>query len=465
MEISLREWLIVLGMVAIVLIAIDGLRRFRGQRERNPLRVKIDKNVAHLPETNEEEVYRSELPNGGARVRQADPQTFASALERLKGIKGKPKAKREHKEPSVSAKGLAGLEVHVDPLLDHPAEVAAPVTRVTHASSSTVSPTGSAEASVQPSVEVSSNAGVAHSHIQYKHFQPLEAKSAPTTQPASTEHQRVEIEADSTSKMQLDSTVDAVQPVMPQEQAPLKQEQQQSAAEVDPWDRPITELMEVEEPLLSSEKLRAEEQLAEEKAQQAAQSEVVVEESVIPTGEGARVVPMRNDPLAELKRQARIRVMDAGVYSTPADEYIVISVSANDPRGFNGEQLLQVVFACGMRFGERSVFHRHELGVSKGPVQFSMANMTEPGSFDLDRIEQLQTPGVTFFMSLPGANDLMNAFECMVATAQCVAKNLSGELKDENHSVMRPQTIEHCRQRIREYERRRLATQHRRQHM
>ncbi|MEP3563426.1 MAG: cell division protein ZipA, partial [Marinobacter sp.] len=34
-----------------------------------------------------------------------------------------------------------------------------------------------------------------------------------------------------------------------------------------------------------------------------------------------------------------------------------------------------------------------------------------------------------------------------------VVRNMGGELKDERRSVMTPQTIEHCRQRIREFER------------
>ena len=43
----------------------------------------------------------------------------------------------------------------------------------------------------------------------------------------------------------------------------------------------------------------------------------------------------------------------------------------------------------------------------------------------------------------------------MLETAQTVVRNLGGELKDERRSVMTAQTIEHCRQRIREYERKR----------
>jgi len=36
-------------------------------------------------------------------------------------------------------------------------------------------------------------------------------------------------------------------------------------------------------------------------------------------------------------------------------------------------------------------------------------------------------------------------------------RNLGGELRDEHRSVMTSQTIEHCRQRIREFERKRRS--------
>jgi cell division protein ZipA len=40
----------------------------------------------------------------------------------------------------------------------------------------------------------------------------------------------------------------------------------------------------------------------------------------------------------------------------------------------------------------------------------------------------------------------------MLATARAIAMKLHGELRDENRSVMMGQTIEHCRQRIRDFD-------------
>ena len=110
-----------------------------------------------------------------------------------------------------------------------------------------------------------------------------------------------------------------------------------------------------------------------------------------------------------------------------------------------------------MVHGDMDIFHRFEDGLRLGKTQFSMANMLEPGTFDLAQIDTIHTPGVVFFLGLPTAQDSMQAFEYMLETAQCLASNLDGEVLDDQRSVMRPQTIEHCRQQIREFERRNMS--------
>jgi cell division protein ZipA len=92
-------------------------------------------------------------------------------------------------------------------------------------------------------------------------------------------------------------------------------------------------------------------------------------------------------------------------------------------------------------------------------VQFSVASILEPGSFDLDSMASDELPGLCFFMSLPGPSNPVKAFNYMVETAQCVVKNLGGELLDEGRSVVTLQTLEHARQTIRDFERRQLAHQ------
>ncbi|MFI8621948.1 cell division protein ZipA [Marinomonas sp. NPDC078689] len=138
------------------------------------------------------------------------------------------------------------------------------------------------------------------------------------------------------------------------------------------------------------------------------------------------------------------------------EEVIVINIFAPEGKTFSGIELLQLVLNCGMRFGDMDIFHRHEEGFDRGRVQFSMANAIEPGTFDLDTMGEGDCPGVSFFMGLPGPKNSMKAFDFMLETAQALVRNLGGELRDERRSPMSEQTIAHCRQRIRDFERRRL---------
>ena len=139
------------------------------------------------------------------------------------------------------------------------------------------------------------------------------------------------------------------------------------------------------------------------------------------------------------------------------EEVIVINVFAPKDDSFAGMELLQLVLNCGMRYGDMDIFHRHEEGFDKGKIQFSMANAIEPGTFDLDTMGETECPGVSFFMGLPGPKNSMKAFDFMLETAQALVRNLGGELRDERREPMSEQTIAHCRQRIKDFERRQLT--------
>ena len=142
--------------------------------------------------------------------------------------------------------------------------------------------------------------------------------------------------------------------------------------------------------------------------------------------------------------------------NTDPQEVMVINVVAKNGV-FKGPDLLHILLACDLRFGSMNIFHRYEKANGKGAKQFSMANSVEPGTFDLEAIDDFTTPSVCFFMSVPGPQEPLVAFECMVETAQCLVSNLDGEMRDESRSVMTNQTLEHCRQRLQEFERRQLA--------
>jgi len=140
-------------------------------------------------------------------------------------------------------------------------------------------------------------------------------------------------------------------------------------------------------------------------------------------------------------------------------EVLMLHVVARDEQGFAGVDILQVLLGFELRFGEMNFFHRHEQAAGRGPIVFSVANMLQPGVFDIDAMSEFHTPGLIFFMTLPGPRDMMGGFELMADTARGVAENLAGDLLDDTRSVATRQTLDHMRQRVRDLERRLLARQ------
>ena len=146
---------------------------------------------------------------------------------------------------------------------------------------------------------------------------------------------------------------------------------------------------------------------------------------------------------------------DPGELPRQADtEVIILHVVARGSAVFLGKDLLEILLACDLRFGDLRFFHRHEQRAGRGPIQFSVANMLQPGVFDIDNMPAMQTRGVVFFLTLPGPRDMARAFDYMLETAKTVARNLGGELLDESRSVLTQQSVAHARQQVREFERR-----------
>ena len=138
------------------------------------------------------------------------------------------------------------------------------------------------------------------------------------------------------------------------------------------------------------------------------------------------------------------------------EEVLIINIMAQKGEMFNGADLLDIILKCGLRYGSMDIFHRYSDTKGDGALLFSMANMVRPGTYDLDAMDEFTTPGVSLFMTLPIDADSMQSFDLMAETAQAIAQTLGGELKDEQRSAMTKQTLEHSRQRIRDFERKKL---------
>lgn len=132
-------------------------------------------------------------------------------------------------------------------------------------------------------------------------------------------------------------------------------------------------------------------------------------------------------------------------------EVMVLRLVARSERGFAGAELQRILKACDVRYGPKQIFQRHEEEKGQGAVQFNIVNGVEPGTFESETLDGFSTPALALFMSLPGPQKPLEAFDCMLETARTIAKYLDGELRDASNSVFTQQTSDHCRQRISEF--------------
>lgn len=112
----------------------------------------------------------------------------------------------------------------------------------------------------------------------------------------------------------------------------------------------------------------------------------------------------------------------------PQMNIVALHVLAREGRQFRGLAVVQAANRAGLRFGDMSIFH-HE-ATDMLPHQFSMANMVEPGTFDLDALEGFATPGVLFFMDMSRQRQPLAAAEFMLETALRIGNDLDGVVAD-----------------------------------
>ncbi len=140
---------------------------------------------------------------------------------------------------------------------------------------------------------------------------------------------------------------------------------------------------------------------------------------------------------------------------TSTDELIILGVLAKAGAVFKGPELVDALRGQGLKFGNMSIFHR--IDSSTGEHLFSVANAVEPGTFDLADMDALETQGITFFLQLPVPGDAFETLEDMLLSARTVAAALGGDVKDDQMNTLTGQTVEHMRQRLSDYARRRLT--------
>lgn len=120
------------------------------------------------------------------------------------------------------------------------------------------------------------------------------------------------------------------------------------------------------------------------------------------------------------------------------------------PRGDEvpADRAVQALRDAGLEHGRYAIFHR-ALGTNL--EAFSVASLTEPGTFDVERLDGSTIAGLSFFVVLPGTGDPVARFDAMVETARGLSVELAADLFDERGSSWSSQRERYLREELIEY--------------
>jgi cell division protein ZipA len=109
------------------------------------------------------------------------------------------------------------------------------------------------------------------------------------------------------------------------------------------------------------------------------------------------------------------------------DDVISVYVLAHPEETIKGEKILSASYALHLDFGDMKIFHRHSETPAR-EIQFSMASIQEPGWFEIDSMNDMQTMGVSFFMQVNLVNHASAVLDEMLICAHSLSTMLGATL-------------------------------------
>jgi cell division protein ZipA len=143
--------------------------------------------------------------------------------------------------------------------------------------------------------------------------------------------------------------------------------------------------------------------------------------------------------------------------SGDAQKIVTVRIVAQGNHSFAGDELILSMRGIGLRHGKFGIFHRYD-GSDAQKTIFSAASLVEPGSFDLDNIQDQQIPGISLFLVLPGPIESTEAFDLMMAAARARGQALNGEVLDESGSTLSIQRERYLREDIIQFQHNNLTS-------
>ncbi|MGH8659303.1 MAG: cell division protein ZipA [Gammaproteobacteria bacterium] len=170
-------------------------------------------------------------------------------------------------------------------------------------------------------------------------------------------------------------------------------------------------------------------------------------------GPEAPTLPSHEGVAIERLRIAQRLRHRSGLAESARSPQRIVSLYLTAPAGYSyeGTALTEALRAVGLHHGDMGIFHHYGVaGMSGGASLFSLANMVEPGSFEMNQMDRMTTPGLVFFMQMPTAFEAPVVFELMLHTAQRLSELLGGELRDDSRNALEANKLAELRQLVAE---------------
>jgi cell division protein ZipA len=130
-----------------------------------------------------------------------------------------------------------------------------------------------------------------------------------------------------------------------------------------------------------------------------------------------------------------------------SEDILVLYITSPSHISFNGLSISKAADEVGMIYGHMNIFHHFGPGkLHSGQPLFSVANMHEPGSFDLGRMADLKTKGLAVFMYSPASIDASVVFELFLNTTQRLAELLGGTVRTSDNEILNNAAISALRE-------------------
>lgn len=176
----------------------------------------------------------------------------------------------------------------------------------------------------------------------------------------------------------------------------------------------------------------------------------VIENADVPGEEVLRGAPAPETAYgASRPLHERVSVAREPIVEWPADEdrqIIALRLVSVLPERFSGHTLRQALLSEGFVLGKFSIFHKPD---EEGRAYLSVANLTQPGSFDGQAMESQRFAGISLFAVLPGPKPAADTFDQLLSSARGLNDRLQGALQDERGRPLTPLRVASLRQKLR----------------